>query len=722
MTGATMFSGIRAPEVAMPWVDWKWAADIEKFPNLVGRRRFRDVPNLGNVTAADFVDRAKSYGPIDLLVAGWPCQDLSVAGKRMGLAGARSGLFFHLIGAIKSIKPRWVALENVPGLVSSHKGVDFNRVLDEIESAGYVIDVDILDAQFFGVAQRRRRVFIVCQAVDDLLQSRTISSSLTIMQLLLEVLQQALVVISAASRSEYISWDSGKKDRCADGLKRRIKLFSLLREDSLRMLLPNLGDYQARCLPTGRKSATECHGVEETENTSQTRVGPLLQCGAQREIWSEYSSIEGLLSKASGDISPGATSFTTSTSLNQITESTIYTCSQVALRIASLIAQSNSSCPVSWSAASSALTAIPDFINYASQASSNLFADVEWIQPWGDFIRDAESTTLALRDYRDRADPPAVFPVSEGIGGNFAKSGKERKDVTGSLAARTKGGGGLGTDFDLDGGLVAKCLNAKGGAGRIDGESETFITAPLTDASEDGTGRGTPLVTVGFQSKASASQTMNPSDISPPIDVGKSDGLAICFDTTQITSKTNRSNPQPGDPCHPLASGAHPPTLAFRASGQEGFTPSIISPPIASTDGGGAGVPTLAFNLRGREGGAMPEVSDVASLRAASGGSSRSYLAGYGVRRLTPIECARLQGFPDTFCHIYRRKKRKITPETAAYYKSHGLKCFLREGQWFTFIAADGPIYKAYGNSMAVPVVKWIGDRIRKVHEMVVTA
>ena len=83
----------------------------------------------------------------------------------------------------------------------------------------------------------------------------------------------------------------------------------------------------------------------------------------------------------------------------------------------------------------------------------------------------------------------------------------------------------------------------------------------------------------------------------------------------------------------------------------------------------------------------MPEVTDVASLRAASGGSSRSYVAAMSVRRLTPKECARLQGFPDDYLDITYRNKP----------------------------AADGPKYKALGNSMAVPVMRWIGKRIAQV-------
>ena len=180
---------------------------------------------------------------------------------------------------------------------------------------------------------------------------------------------------------------------------------------------------------------------------------------------------------------------------------------------------------------------------------------------------------------------------------------------------------------------VSMALNA-GGMGRIDAESETLL--PVTggvfdvahtlraegfDASEDGTGRGTPLV---------------PEPLSFPWQVGgtlglsgtlvKNQTMAIAFDTTQITSKANRSNPQPGDPSHPLAAGAHAPAIATR----------------------------------------------------------------WAPRRLTPTECERLQGFPDGWTDIPYRGKR----------------------------AADGPRYKALGNSMAVNVMRVIGERIALVDAM----
>jgi DNA (cytosine-5)-methyltransferase 1 len=99
--------------------------------------------------------------PIDLICGGFPCQDLSVAGNRAGLAGERSGLFFDFMRIVDAVSPRWVLIENVPGLLSSNGGRDMGTVIGTLAKLGYGYAYRTMDAQYFGVAQRRRRVFIV---------------------------------------------------------------------------------------------------------------------------------------------------------------------------------------------------------------------------------------------------------------------------------------------------------------------------------------------------------------------------------------------------------------------------------------------------------------------------------------------------------------------------------------------------------------------------------
>jgi DNA (cytosine-5)-methyltransferase 1 len=96
-----------------------------------------------------------------LIVGGFPCQDLSVAGKRAGLEGSRSGLFWEIIRLLKETKAQYAILENVPGLLSSNNGNDMATVIAALDDIGYCSAWRVLDAQHFGVPQRRRRVFII---------------------------------------------------------------------------------------------------------------------------------------------------------------------------------------------------------------------------------------------------------------------------------------------------------------------------------------------------------------------------------------------------------------------------------------------------------------------------------------------------------------------------------------------------------------------------------
>lgn len=106
--------------------------------------------------------RDKVLGHVDCIIAGVPCQDVSVAGKRAGLHGERTGLFFDFARILKELRPSWFVFENVPGLLSSNQGRDFAEVLRVLMvECGYGVSWRVLNSQYFGVAQRRRRVFIV---------------------------------------------------------------------------------------------------------------------------------------------------------------------------------------------------------------------------------------------------------------------------------------------------------------------------------------------------------------------------------------------------------------------------------------------------------------------------------------------------------------------------------------------------------------------------------
>lgn len=156
----SIFSGVEAATLAWEPLGWEPVAfsEIEPFPCAVLAERWPDVPNLGDITKIDWKD--KIDGAIDLVVGGSPCQSFSVAGKREGLKGA-SGLMFEYIRCVQELRPRWILWENVPGALTSEDGGAFGQLLSEMDELGYSLAWRVLDAQFFGVAQRRRRLFLV---------------------------------------------------------------------------------------------------------------------------------------------------------------------------------------------------------------------------------------------------------------------------------------------------------------------------------------------------------------------------------------------------------------------------------------------------------------------------------------------------------------------------------------------------------------------------------
>ena len=137
--------------------------EIDKNAQKILKKHWPDIPLHDDVkTAIEWAKESNLIGKVDIVCGGFPCQDVSVAGKRAGIAGARSGLFWDAIRCAQEVKAHTIVLENVPGLLSSNEGRDFGVVISEMANAGYShIEWRVLDSQFFGVPQRRRRVFIV---------------------------------------------------------------------------------------------------------------------------------------------------------------------------------------------------------------------------------------------------------------------------------------------------------------------------------------------------------------------------------------------------------------------------------------------------------------------------------------------------------------------------------------------------------------------------------
>jgi DNA (cytosine-5)-methyltransferase 1 len=153
-------SGVEAATVAWHSLGWQPVAfsEIEPFPSAVLAHHYKDVPNLGDMTK--FKDW-KLNETIDILVGGTPCQSFSVAGLRKGLEDPRGNLALTYVGILDKFKPKWFIWENVPGVLSSGGGRDFGAFLGAVAELGYGFAYRVLDAQNFGVPQRRRRVFVV---------------------------------------------------------------------------------------------------------------------------------------------------------------------------------------------------------------------------------------------------------------------------------------------------------------------------------------------------------------------------------------------------------------------------------------------------------------------------------------------------------------------------------------------------------------------------------
>jgi len=160
MNYLSVCSGIEAATVAWHDIGWKpiGFSEIEKFPNQLLQHHYPNVINYGDMT------KFKEWNinePVNLLVGGTPCQSFSVAGLRKGLEDPRGNLMLTYLGIADTFKPKWILWENVPGVLSSNGGKDFACFFQGLAELGYGFAYRVLDAQHFGVPQRRRRVFVV---------------------------------------------------------------------------------------------------------------------------------------------------------------------------------------------------------------------------------------------------------------------------------------------------------------------------------------------------------------------------------------------------------------------------------------------------------------------------------------------------------------------------------------------------------------------------------
>lgn len=160
-------SGIEAASVAWESLGWTPVgfAEIDAFPSRVLDQHYPGVKNYGDLTKYKEWNIAR--GSVDVLIGGTPCQSFSVAGLRKGMDDPRGNLALAFVGLVDHVRPEWVIWENVPGVLSSNGGRDFGAFIGALVSIGYSVSWRVLDAQYFGVAQRRRRVFVVAHSSGD---------------------------------------------------------------------------------------------------------------------------------------------------------------------------------------------------------------------------------------------------------------------------------------------------------------------------------------------------------------------------------------------------------------------------------------------------------------------------------------------------------------------------------------------------------------------------
>lgn len=154
-------SGIESASVAWGPLGWKALAfaEVDRFCSAVLKHHYPNVPNLGDITRSE---EWPDYEAVHVVCGGTPCQSFSYAGGRTGMVDPRGALMHSFVAVVARYRPRWVVWENVPGVLSSNKGRDFGALLGLLGRCGYGFCWRVLDAQYFGLAQQRRRVFLVC--------------------------------------------------------------------------------------------------------------------------------------------------------------------------------------------------------------------------------------------------------------------------------------------------------------------------------------------------------------------------------------------------------------------------------------------------------------------------------------------------------------------------------------------------------------------------------
>jgi DNA (cytosine-5)-methyltransferase 1 len=578
-------TGIAAETVA--WHPLGWTplsfSEIDPFCCSLLTHHYPEVRNYGDFTKI----QAEGLESTDLLMGGTPCQSFSIAGKRAGLDDPRGNLALEFIRLADRLKPRWIVWENVPGVLSMDENEAIQIILDSFARIGYVCDIDILDAQCFGLAQRRERIFVVCLRVEDLLKTRTCISD----RIMAELLAQALLSTWAEARQalypERSPLDCGFRiGGLNDSPGARMELLDALLGGSA---VTRLLDYWAAALPRSTSGPNGSASVSHPHNGTPSRESRMATAGFQSSkigndagLWNIGKSWQMLLE----EIYSLPKNPTTSTLTAPITAEGISSFAKhAAVTVEFIISSETSSLSQKWSSDSwnlafSLLTLAQDLIDYAASASCELFSKDSIRDDWWNCEQSARAIVRLIEQHtRDWATLEQILSQSKSLRRDTAPGRKAGQEVAGTIGGSSQNGGFQTTDLDSTGAFVAIAPCMPSGGNRTGGPRHP------------GSGPETATSLVAFLPQGLRIQ--NPSD----------------------PAQTLASNPAGGNKASPIHVGS-------------------------------------------------------------------------AVRRLAPKEWERLMGFQDDYTLIpYPRLK----------------------------LAADSPRYKAIGNSISVPTLRWIGRRIQTV-------
>ena len=440
-----------------------WSSEIEPFAIRVTTKRLPDMKHYGDVSALSGAD----LEPVDIMTWGSPCQGLSLAGKRKGLADKRSGLYVEAVRIVREMLektdreyPKFCVFENVPGLLSSNSGQDFIACMDMMQEIGFLPDINMLDAQLMGVPQRRKRVYITWVNVDYILKKRTILSDSITLQLLTEILQINLGELLKASEKEHTKLDVTFQSHCGDGLRKRIKLFSLQEGERLSMLQKNLGEIQAQFL----KEQKNLDGTPGEDLTAVHISTPEDTLSSDLKMENQSMNIALLLKQSLEDASQLMKGCITSIWTKEIINQKILFYFQglvntVYVTIALMQSLQNNprylNC-FEW--VRYTLTGMREFIN-ATEKYKGCAQTLEWHE----YLRLNKQRILnfseqAERHFTEKCAPEILFKP-EGVSGYSAESFRERKGAAGNLKEGTGAAGR--EDAERRGGMI---LNDQGGS------------------------------------------------------------------------------------------------------------------------------------------------------------------------------------------------------------------------------------------------------------------